>query len=64
MTSLNALNGEVSMKEYRGVVVMRAYQTRYVEAESEDEARQLMQEQFELRNAEAEMDVLDLEEVK
>ena len=52
------------MKTYKGVVVYRAYQTRYVEAESEDEARQLMQEQFEQRCADAEMDVLDLEEVK
>ena len=52
------------MKTYKGVVVYRAYQTRYVEASSEDEAKQLMQEQFDLHSAEAEMDVLDLEEVK
>jgi hypothetical protein len=52
------------MAEYKGIVVYRAYQDVCVEADSEDEARQSMQEQFDLHRAIAEMEVYDLEEIK
>ena len=60
------------MRKFKGTVVFRYYQDVTVEIEDEDAdddqveaiARALMCEEFELRSAEAEMDVLDLEEVK
>lgn len=48
-------------KQYRGVVVMRLYQTVYVEADSQEEAEQLMCEQFNMGRADQEMEVTDLE---
>lgn len=53
----------IEEREYKGVVVMRAYQTVYVTAESKEEAEQLMQEMFNLDRAEIEMEVTDLEEI-
>ena len=53
----------IEEREYKGVVVMRAYQTVYVTAESKEEAEQIMQEMFNLDRAEIEMEVTDLEEI-
>lgn len=50
-------------KQYKGVVVYRAYKTLYVEADSKEEAEQLMQEMFSIHKAEVEMEVFDLEEI-
>lgn len=53
----------IEEREYKGVVVMRAYQTVYVTAESKEEAEQIMQEMFNLDRAQTEMEVCDLEEI-
>ena len=51
------------MKTYRGVVVMRYYQTVEVEAESRDEAEIKMFDAFQLHNADSESEAYDIEEV-
>lgn len=53
----------IEEREYKGVVVYRAYKTMYVTAESKEEAEQLMQEMFSIHRAEVEMEVTDLEEI-
>ena len=51
------------MKTYRGVVVFRYYQEQTVEAYSEDDAKRIMCEEFDLSKADGECEVFDLEEV-
>jgi len=52
------------MATYKGIVAYRAYQTVYVEADNGEEAARLIQEEFDLSRADAEMEVCDLEEIK
>jgi hypothetical protein len=52
------------MKTYRGVVVVRYYQERIVEAENEDRAQDIMYNEFHTRKSDSESEILDLEEVK
>lgn len=52
------------MKTYRGVVVFRYYQERTVEAESEDEAQEIMYSEFHMHKSDCESEILDFEEVE
>jgi hypothetical protein len=51
------------MKTYRGVVVAKFYQEITVDAHSEDEAEQKMEELFNMDRADCVTEVYDLEEV-
>jgi hypothetical protein len=51
------------MKQYRGVVVFRYYQERTVEAENEDQAREIMYNEFHMRSSDGESEILDFEEI-
>jgi hypothetical protein len=48
------------MKRYTGVVVFRYYQSLEVEAESQEEAEQIMFQEFRLDKADGEGEVLDI----
>ena len=54
---------EKEMKTYKGVVVFRYYQKQTVEAYSEEDAKRIMCEEFDLSKADGECEVFDLEEV-
>jgi hypothetical protein len=51
------------MKRYRGTVVFRYYQERTVEAENEDQAREIMYNEFHMRSSDGESEILDFEEI-
>ena len=51
------------MKRYRGVVVFRYYQERTVEAENEDQAREIMYNEFHMRSSDGESEIQDFEEI-
>lgn len=52
------------MKVYKGVVVKRIYQTITIAANSEQEAKQAMLDEFSVDDADSEMEVRDMEEVE
>jgi len=52
------------MKVYQGVVVKRSYQTIKVAANSEQEAKATMLDEFSDEDAESEMEVCDMEEMQ
>ena len=51
------------MKRYRGVVVFTYYQERTVEAENEDQAREIMYNEFHMRKSDGESEIQDFEEI-
>jgi hypothetical protein len=51
------------MKLYKGTVVFRYYQERIVEAENEDQAREIMYSEFHMRKSDGESEILDFEEI-
>jgi hypothetical protein len=52
-----------NMKTFRGVVVFRYYQERTVEAENEDQAREIMYNEFHMRSSDGESEIQDFEEI-
>jgi hypothetical protein len=52
-----------AMKTFRGVVVFRYYQERTVEAENEDQAREIMYSEFHMRSSDGESEIQDFEEI-
>jgi hypothetical protein len=51
------------MKTFRGTVVFRYYQERTVEAENEDQAREIMYNEFHMRSSDGESEIQDFEEI-
>lgn len=51
------------MKRYRGVVVFTYYQERTVEAENEDQAREIMYNEFHMRKSDGDSEIQNFEEI-
>ena len=51
------------MKLYKGTVVFRYYQERIVEAENEDQAREIMYNEFHMRKSDGDSEIQNFEEI-
>ena len=51
------------MKLYKGTVVFRYYQERIVEAENEDQAREIMYSEFHMRKSDGDSEIQNFEEI-